>query len=384
MFHRIIKPLKSNSFFIFGARGTGKSTFILKQFGETIHYINLLEEKFYLRYSHNADLLIKDLEQINIKNRWVVIDEVQKIPQILNTVHHLIEKKKIKFVLTGSSARKLKRNSANLLAGRAFSYNLFPLTVVEIGDQFSLDFVLNWGSIPKIFSLDEEGRQEFLKGYAQTYLKEEILQEQIVRNGFAFRNFLEIAAQQNGKLINYSKIAKDVGVDTKTIQNYFQILEDTLVGFYLPAYHKSIRKSVGLQPKFYLFDLGIKKALERSLHTNLNPRTPAYGEAFEHFIICEILRLNSYARTDFGLSQYHTTAGGEVDLIMHRGKEVIAVEIKSSLVIDEAEVRKLNEIAKGIRSTQVVYLSQDPNYLEINNVKCMHWRDFLTKQFSFK
>lgn len=202
------------------------------------------------------------------------------------------------------------------------------------------------GSLPKIFSLNDEDKEEFLRSYTQTYLKEEILEEQIVRKGVSFRNYLEVAAQENGKTINFSKIARDVNVDTKTIQNYFHILEDTFLGFYLPAFHQSIRKSVKLKPKFYLFDLGVKRALASELKIELVPRTSAFGFAFEHFLIAEIYRLNSYTRSDYSLFHYQTTSGGEIDLVLKRGREIVAIEIKSS---DHPDMIELSKLKKHLR-----------------------------------
>jgi predicted AAA+ superfamily ATPase len=383
MVHRILKPLKTNSFFIFGARGTGKSTFLREQFGEKFHYINLLEDKWESRYARDPDALKSDLAILKPSPKWIVIDEVQKIPKLLDVVHDLIETRNYRFVLTGSSARKLKRGSANMLAGRAFRYELFPFTHVELKQDFQLEFVLQWGALPKIFSLAEEERTEYLRSYCQTYLKEEILQEQIVRNGMAFRDFLEIAAQENGKTLNFSKIARDINVDTKTAQSFFQILEDTLIGFYLPSFHRSIRKSTKLQPKFYLFDLGIKKTLEKSLRQKVVPGTSAYGLAFEHFVICEAFRLNSYWRLDFGLSHYQTSSGGEIDLVLSRGRKVIAVEIKSRASIDAVEVRKLARVAQGIKATSVFYVSQDPVETLIDGVRCLPWKKFFEELFEF-
>lgn len=381
MVHRIIRPLKSQSFFLFGARGAGKSTYIRTHFKVASFTINLLEETPFLRYSRNADQLIADLKTVNPQGT-IIIDEIQKVPRLLDTVHHLIESQKRKFVLTGSSTRKIKRGSANLLAGRAFQYHLFPLTYRELGDAFELDTVLRWGALPRVFSFNPMERDEFLRAYTQTYLKEEILEEQLVRNGLSFRNYLEVAAQENGKTINFSKISRDIDVDTKTTQNYFQILEDTLVGFFLPAYHQSIRKSVKLQPKFYLFDLGIKRALAQELRSELVPRSVSYGNAFEHFIICEIFRLNSYCRADFSLFHYQTSSGSEIDLVMRRGREVLAVEIKSSSVIDLTEIAKLKRIAPDVKATKAYYLSQDPIESLVENVHCLFWRDFLDRLFT--
>lgn len=369
----------SSSFFLFGARGVGKSTYLKHQFGADFHYINLLEDTWESRYRSHPDLLISDLQALKSAPTWVVIDEIQKVPKLLDVIHHLIESTNHKFVLTGSSARKLKRGSANLLAGRAFDYRMFPLTFVELGEKFSLDHVLRWGSLPKTFSLSEENRAEYLRSYCQTYLKEEILQEQIVRNGGAFKDFLEVAAQENGKNLNFSKIARDVGVDTKTAQSFFQILEDTLVGFMLPAFHRSKRKSLNQQPKFYIFDLGVKKAMEKSLSDSITEGTSAYGFAFEHFVINEIYRLNNYQRLDYNLSHYQTSGGGEIDLIMHRGRKTLAIEIKSTKSIDPIEVEKLARVAEGVPGSTTYYISQDPIASRVGKVSCLNWKDFLSR-----
>lgn len=381
MFHRLLKYSKSNSFFVFGARGTGKSTFIKSQIHENLYLISLLEDKWESRYARNPDLLESDLAALPTKPHWIVIDEIQKVPKLLDVVHALIEKKKLKFILTGSSARKLKRGSANLLAGRAFNYQMFPLTHIELAERFNLEFILQWGSLPKVFSLPEEDRNEFLRSYSQTYLKEEILQEQIVRNGGAFRNFLEVAAQENGKSLNFTKLGRDLEIDTKTVQTYFQILEDTLVGFFLPAFHQSIRKSVKQQPKFYLFDLGIKKALEQTLQQKVLPRTSAYGQAFEHFIICECQRLNSYFRKDYSLSHYQTSAGGELDLVLKRGRQIYAIEIQSTDIVDSVKIRSTARLAQALKPTKTFFVSQNPVASRFENIECLHWRDFLKKIF---
>lgn len=386
MIHRLLTPSGSSSFFVFGARGTGKSTFLREQWGKEHFYINLLLDRWERRYTRDPDMLIADIEQWlssrkKSKENWVAIDEVQKIPKLLDVVQALIETKNVRFALTGSSARKLKKSSANMLAGRAFTYRVFPLTHNELASDFDLDFVLNWGALPSVFSFQESDRLEYLRAYAQTYLREEILQEQLVRNGSAFRNFLEVSAQQNGKVINFSKIAQDVGVDTKTAQTYFQILEDTLVGYVLPAFTRSVRKSVRQAPKFYFFDLGVKRAIENALESPVVPRTSSYGDAFEHFVILEAIRLNSYSRKDYRLFHYQTTAGGELDLVLQKGKEVIAVEIKSSEKTDETEVAKYSRVAEALKPSKIFYVSRDSISTDLHGVKCLHWKTFLKEVF---
>lgn len=379
MFQRQVKLSQSQSFFLFGARGVGKSTLLSQRFHahERVHWIDLLKEENESRYLRSPDRLIHDVKAFKPKPDWIIIDEVQKVPKLLDIVHHLIETTKLNFVLTGSSARKLRRSSANLLAGRAFVYHLFPLTHLELGETFDLETVLNTGSLPRLFSLPVNDRSEFLRAYAQTYLREEILQEQLVRNGASFKDFLEIAALECGQSLNYSKLARDVGVDSKTIQTFFEILEDTLVGFRVPAFHRSVRKSQKSRPKFYIFDLGVKKAMEQSLDAKIIARTSAFGRAFEHFIVCEIQRLNEYFRKDFRLSHYQSTQGGEVDLILSKGRKILAIEIKSAATLDEVEVRRFSRVSAALKPSAKYLVSLDPTPTEIEDVRCLPWRQFM-------
>ncbi len=377
MFQRSIKLTKNNSFFLFGPRGSGKSTLVRQHLSSMDSLlIDLLESNSESRYWSNPDLLYSDIKAS--KKKWILIDEVQKIPKLLDIVQKSIEELKVCFVLTGSSARKLKRGGANLLAGRAFLYNLFPLTHIELGDKFDLHEVLAFGSLPKIFQYSDDSEKiQFLNSYTHTYLKEEILAEQIVRNANGFRSFLEVAAQMNGKLLNYSKVARESGVDHKTVQNFYQILEDTLVGFTLPGFHKSIRKAQTLMPKFYFFDLGVQRALERSLKSKPVLSSSVYGFYFGSFVINEIYRQNIYTNSEFKLSHYNTSTGQEVDLVLSTPKKDFFIEIKSATKIDPVEVQKLERITEGLKNVQRIYLSQDPIATEVGKVKCLHWSDFV-------
>lgn len=386
MIHRLLKPSDKSSFFIFGARGTGKSTFINQQFlsqikGEYLYY-DLLDDNVEERLSKSPQLLESDLAGAKVPPTWIIIDEIQKIPRLLDVVHLLIEKKKVKFILSGSSARKLKKEGANLLAARAFEYRLFPLTFLELADKFELQNALNFGSLPAVFNFDNRlDKIKYLKTYVSSYIKLEIQMEQVVRRLDPFRQFLEVAAQMNGKPINYSKIGKEVGADTKTVINYFQILEDTYIGFILPGYHTSLRKSILLTPKFYFFDVGVKRALERSLQSDPVPGTSYYGETFEHFVINEFYKMNAYLETDYLLSYFSTKEGAEVDLVLTRGKrEVIFIEIKSSKSVDRSEVNKLIALTADSK-IKAYYLSQDKISQKFQNVRCLHWADGLKEIF---
>lgn len=378
---------KNNSFFLFGARATGKST-ALRQLipADSALWIDLLDLDEEARLQQRPMALAEQLEHLrgggagSARPRWVVVDEIQKVPQLLDVVHREIERGGFLFALTGSSARKIKRGAANLLAGRAFTYHLFPLTHLELGDRFDLDFVLRWGSLPRVFSLTDEECADYLRTYANTYLKEEIQAEQIVRKVQPFRAFLEVAAQSAGKIVNYSKIARDISSDPVSVQSYFEILEDTLVGFQLKPFHRSVRKRQRTNPKFYLFDLGVQHALARTLNVPLAPQTYAYGEAFEQFVITEIRRLESYFKKDWDLSYLRTKDDAEIDLIIDRpGLPVALVEIKSSRRIGETEIGALARFAKDMGNAEPLCLSLDPVAKKIRGVACLPWRHGLAE-----
>ncbi len=389
MIHRSYLAQPKHSFLLFGARGTGKSSWLNSVFkNDTTWAIDLLDAETEDRFRQNPSLLESQYLDQKKQVKWISIDEIQRLPRLLDLVHRMIEKYGVKFALTGSSARKLKRGAANLLAGRAFVNYLFPLTYVELKKEFNLDSVLRWGSLPKIYSLaDDKDKASYLRSYALVYLNEEIKAEQIVRKIEPFRDFLEVSAQMNGKILNHSKIANEVGAETKTIQSYYSILEDTWMGFHLPAYHRSIRKAQRKQSKFYWFDIGVKKALERSLDMPARMGTSYFGEVFEHFIILEIFRLNHYLGKDYRLSYFMTlNSGAEIDLIIDRGrKSPILVEIKSNKKVDESEVRALERIANAdFKGSPCFYLSQDSMAQKIGRVSCLPWQEGISRIFDLE
>lgn len=386
MIHRLLKPSNNSSFFVFGARGTGKSTWIKKQFlpnsAKSFLYYDLLDDETEDRLSKNPNLLKADLAGLKNQPEWVIIDEIQKVPKLLDVIHSLSENKKTKFILSGSSARKLKKVDANLLAGRAFEYRLFPLSYSELNKKFKLDEYLNFGGLPAVFEFDKvTDKIKYLKSYISTYVKVEIQMEQLLRKLDPFKQFLEVAAQMNGKPLNFSKISKEVGVDTKTVINYFQILEETYMGFILPGYHTSLRKSILMTPKFYFFDVGVKRGLEKALNSDVVPKTSYYGEVFEHFIINEFYKMNQYLEADFDLSYFSTKEGAEVDLVLTLGKiKAFFIEIKSSEFIDDVEVKKLAALVSGTK-IKAYYLSQDKIAQVRHGIRCLHWSDGLKEIF---
>ena len=377
MFGRLLQVSRGNSFFLFGARGTGKTTYIRQAFDPGASwYVDLLDPEVEDRYRRRPGLLESEVRALPASVEWILIDEVQRAPRLLDVVHRLIESTGKRFVLTGSSGRKLRRGASNLLAGRAFVYNLYPLAVPELQDAFALEDALHWGTLPRIYSLaGKEEQNAYLRAYALTYLREEIVAEQIVRRLDPFREFLEVAAQSNGTIINYANIARDVGADPKTVVSYFGILEDTLVGFHLPAYHRSIRKQQRANPKFYYFDIGVKRSLERMLEVPLRAGTYEFGKAFEHFVITQILHLSRYRYPDWRLSYLQTGAGAEIDLVIERpGMPVALVEIKSSDRIDERDTRTLEAFAGDFTRPLALCISRDTTRMQVGGVLCLHWR----------
>lgn len=382
MLKRLINPSRSHSFFLFGARGSGKTSLIKERFlDEKTLYVDLLKDREFEALNLEPDSLERRL-LANPQCKRIVIDEVQKVPQLLDSVHRLIELDKSKqFILTGSSARKLKRGGANLLAGRAWVYHLFPLCHEEYGSEFSLKNALEWGGLPGQLEFTKtEDKLEFFRAYTSTYLKEEILQEQLVRDLKPFQRFLPIAAQNSGDIVNFSKVAKEVGVAPQTAESYFQILEDTLLGFRLPAFHRSLRKQERMNPKFYLFDLGVLRTLLRTLGSPLQPKTYAYGRAFEHFLIREIISLSSYKRLDDEFYYYATYGGREIDLVIDRGPAgAIFIEIKSTERVTEQDVKHLEALSKEpkLRDAKFFVLSLDEREQKIGHTLCLHWKDGL-------
>jgi len=382
MINRSIKLPEDNSFFLFGARGTGK-TYLLKEHFEarTSYYIDLLNPDQNEAFNLRPRTLTEQLAALKPEIVWVIIDEIQKAPKLLDIVHQQIESSRFKFALTGSSARKLRHGSANLLAGRAFVLQLFPLTAREIGERFSLQSSLAWGTLPRAVMIESnEDRRDFLRSYAHTYLQEEITQEQIVRRLDPFRRFLVVAAQMSGQILNFSKIAREIGSSTATVQSYFQILEDTLIGNLVEPFHESVRKRQRGNPKFYFFDTGVQRALNNTLQVELAPQTYAFGVAFEHFVVNEIHRLQAYGKKDYRLSYLRTKDGVEIDLIIERpGMKRALVEIKSTERITGEDIRSLITLGKDVPNSEAFCLSRDPTAKKISAVSCLPWQEGLVQ-----
>jgi len=347
MYSRLLK-LPERSFFLFGPRGTGKSVWLKQQLGHARINIDLLKSGEYLRYKRDPSLLAQEVAALRDGPAWVVVDEIQKLPELLDEVHALLHENRHgpQFALSGSSARKLKRANANMLAGRALPKKMFPLSMLETGTDFRLEDALRYGQLPmSVTSGSEHSRIEFLDAYTETYLREEIQQEAAVRNLDSFYRFLSVAALVNGQILNIANIARDTGVARSTAQSYFSILEDTYLGWYLPAYRKRAKVKEVAHPKFYLFDCGVQRALA-GLHRD-RPSAMETGTLFETFVLNEFRALNSWGAHGARFFYWRTEAGSEVDLIWKRGPHAAGIEIKSADSWNERYNKGLNTLLHG-------------------------------------
>ena len=382
MFRRFLNIPERQSFFLFGPRGTGKSTLLKECFPNEALYIDLLFPKEEVRFLRDPELLIQLVEKQNPK--IVIIDEVQKLPKLLDVVHSLIESHGTRFALTGSSARKLKRGQANLLAGRAIVRELFPLTAKELGDSFDLDSALAFGTLPKIFQLESvKEKNDFLDSYANIYIKEEVYSEAILRKLEPFRKFLTLSAQLSGKTLNLKSLASSVGVDPKTIRSYYSILEDTLVGFFLEPLESSLKKKLGKSPKFFFFDSGVTRALSEWLDLAPLESTSYFGDVFEQWLITEIFRIIRYQGQKVHLNFHLVHDSYEIDLVMTWPRErPIFVEIKSTQTVEKGHLKGLQNAAKDFPDSKLYLISRDPYRRNIGAVECMCWKDFLNLLWS--
>lgn len=383
MLQRTLSLPKSKSSFLFGPRQTGKSTLINSWLGPNDLYINLLVQSTYLSYSREPSRFRQEIlaHLKKYPQTTVFLDEVQRIPALLDEVHALIEEKKCRFLMTGSSARKLKRGGANLLAGRAYSFQLFPLTFEELHENFELEKALQIGCLPVLWNTEaQEDPKNFLRTYAETYLKEEIQSEGLVRNIGPFARFLDVMGTSDGEIVNYSTIGRDCGVSVKTVQEYYRILEDTFLAIRLDPWIRSVRKRLSSHPKYYLFDMGIANAIA---HTGLRNEldTVTRGRRFEQFIILQSIALNHYYQLDLNFNFWRTYTGAEVDLLISRGSKILAaVEIKSSSRIHPADLSGLQSFLSENAKVPawIVCMDERPRELK-DGITSIPWKEFLER-----
>lgn len=358
------------SLFLWGARQTGKSTLLKALFPDAI-WFDLLKSDVYKRYQSNPaqfreTILASDLNSV------VIVDEIQKIPVLLDEIHWLIVNHSIQFILSGSSPRKIIRAGSNLLGGRAVRYELFPLIHAEIPD-FDLVKALNSGLLPRHYLADNP--KKLLDAYIGNYLKDEIVAEAKIRNINAFTQFLEAAAFSNGEMVNYSNIAAECGVSYHTVKEYFQILVDTLIGRFVPAFQKKPKRRVILAPKFYYFDIGIANNLLK--RGKIEMGSEAFGNAFEHFIYQELYAHSNYSDKNYPISYWRTTSQIEVDFIL--GDHEVAVEVKGTDNVQTRHLKGLKAFAEEYKVKNLIVVSNDPLERQIGDITVMPWKIFLEK-----
>ena len=336
-----------------------KTTWIKASFPDAL-YLDLLEFDLYndllARPGRLANLIPPDF------SNWIILDEIQRIPELLNEVHRLIEKERHKFILTGSSARTLRKKGVNLLAGRALTYKMYPLTAVELGDTFSLEKSLEWGHLPSIFS--EKDPALFVKAYVQKYLREEVLQEGLTRNLGSFSRFLETASFSQGSVLNISEIARETGIERMRVTNYFSILEDLLLASRLPVFTRRAKRRMVSHPKFYYFDAGIFRAL-RPLGPLDSPQE-AEGPALETLCFQELSAVNDYFNLGYDLYYWRTSNGQAVDFILYGPKGLLAFEIKRSSRITAKDLKGLKTFACDYPEAKLflLYGGSRPEYVD--------------------
>jgi predicted AAA+ superfamily ATPase len=361
--------VRRKTHFLFGPRQTGKSFLIRYQLQGTRVY-NLLDTATFLALSQNPGRLG---EEIGPHDKLVAIDEIQRLPILLNEVHLLIEERGVRFLLTGSSARKLRRGGVNLLGGRARTMYMHPLTTAELGERFDLSRALHRGLLPSIYFSDDP--EADLAAYAGTYLHDEIVAEGATRNIPAFSRFLKVAALCSGTMINFTNIANDAQVPRTTVHEYFEILRDTLLLHELPAWRKSVKRKPIRTSKYYFFDVGVVRHLQGR---TLAPRTREFGEAFETFIMHELVSWRDYRSGD-ALSYWRSASGYEVDFILG---DHTAVEVKAKENVSPDDLKSLRAIAEENKVRRCICVSLEPRTRRVGGITVLPYREFLEKLWS--
>ncbi len=364
-----IDPPAGQSAFLWGARQTGKSTYLRERFPDSV-YIDLLDFDVTMSLSSRPSRLGEQLQTLpESRPKPVIIDEIQKVPGLLDEVHRLIESRRLSFILCGSSARKIQRAGVNLLGGRAWRFELYPLTWPEIPD-FDLLRAMNDGLLPGIYGKPHARRS--LAAYVRDYLAHEIVGEALTRNTAAFIRFFEALRFCHGELLNYSSIARDCGVSAKTVRTYFEILRDTLVGYLVYPFHRRAgRQSISAAPKFYLFDVGVAgHVCKRRLADTAGAE---FGRAFEQFILLEIVAARSYQEKDFAIEFWRTKTGLEVDFVLNRGE--VAVEVKGR--VRQRDLRPMRAFQEEFAPRRAILVTSENDRRRVDGIDVMPYQDFL-------
>lgn len=371
MISRLFKmqDTETESVFFFGARQTGKTTYLKNRFPD-VRYYDLLKSDEYERLGRTPSLLREELKDCP-PDELVVIDEIQKLPILLDEVHWLIVNCGLRFVLTGSSARKLRRGGVNLLGGRALQNNFYPLVSAEIPD-FNLDRAVNNGMLPRHYLIKDATKR--LRGYVGSYLQTEIMEEARIRNFSAFNRFLEAAALTSGEMLVYNNVAADCGVSSVTAKQYFEILIDTLFGYLIPAYTKTVKRKLIQAPKFYMFDVGVTNHLLKRSH--LQPGSPEYGHALEQLLVQEMVAYLGYQQREDEISYWRTGSGVEVDVVL--GDADVGIEIKSSSEVKPHQLRGLRSFGQDYPQARLIVVSLDKRRRRADDVEIIPVMDFLS------
>ncbi|MEW6041061.1 MAG: ATP-binding protein [Elusimicrobiota bacterium] len=362
MYSRIIKPPKDKSFFLFGPRGTGKTTWVKYRFPGAA-YFDLLEAEIYNDLLANPQR-IENLIPKDNKN-WIIIDEIQRIPELLNEVHRLIEKYKYKFILTGSSARKLRKKGYNLLGGRALTYSMYPLTAVELGKDFDLNHSIKYGSLPSVYV--EKDPKKYLESYVKTYLDEEVRQEGLTRNLSAFSRFLEAASFSQGTVLSVSAISRECAVERKVVENYFSILEDLLIAYKLPVFAKKAKRRMVSHPKFYFFDPGVYRTLRPM--GPLDRPEEAEGVSLETLFLHEIKAVNESLGLGYRIYYWRTSNNMEVDFVMYGKKGILAFEVKRAGRVSGKMLSGLRSFLKDYPMAKAYFVYGGDKYIRDGNIE---------------
>ncbi len=361
----------SAAVFLWGARQTGKTTLLRDRYPEARFY-DLLDTNLSAELSVRPGTLREEV--LAEQPPLVVIDEVQHVPPLIQEVHWLLENTATRFILCGSSARKLRRRSRNLLGGRAVDFHLHPLTIHEIGDP-DLERVLRYGTLPVHYLVDDPA--PLLRAYVSNYIKAEIIDESATRNIPAFSRFLQIAGLCHGQQLNYTNVARETGVSAGTVRNYFQLLEDTLLGFTLEPWRRRYKRRLVETAKFYLFDVGVANQLHPE-SSAIAPGSDRFGRAFEHLVLNEVRAYLAYRRLDRPLSYWRTSSGFEVDLVI--GDMDLAVECKSAREVRSADLKGLRALGEEIMPRRRVVVSRIPRpRMTEDGIEIMPWREFCAR-----
>jgi predicted AAA+ superfamily ATPase len=377
MYERLLtKPLHANkSFFLFGPRGTGKTMWVKSHIPNGL-YIDLLRSTVFNRLFAEPERLSEMIP--SHFSDWIIIDEVQKIPALLNEVHRQIETFGRKFVLTGSSTRSLRKKGVNLLAGRAREYHLYPLTVAELQDDFNLQHSLRYGMLPSV--LVDEDPEEYLASYVNNYLKEEVKEEGLTRRLDVFMRFLESASFSQGSILNMSAISRDCGISQKVVSNYFDILDDLLIAMRIPVFKKHTKRRLVLHPKFYFFDVGIYRIIKPKGPLDIVAEED--GIALESLFLQELLAINDYYNFKYKIYYWRTSQQQEIDFVLYGNNGLLAFEIKRSSRLDKNELRNLKLFSQDYPTAKCYFIYGGVESIYMDGIDILPYQQAIANVYS--